>query len=815
MQKKDKVLEYLQNACSQFTNIQAENYNSYGFTANELSECLNISRANISNYLNILVKENKAIKIEGRPVRFLDSRWYFDEKGNVMLDEKMVVLQCSKQQDPFDSLVGFDSSLKSLCELAKAAILYPPNGLHTLILGESGTGKSLIASLMHKFAIYSGKIPENTPFIVLNCADYSNNPHLLVSLLFGHVKGAFTGADNVKEGLIKRAENGILFLDEIHRLPPAGQEMLFSIIDKGVYRKVGSDKEEKIYNVLIIGATTEDPNQTLLATFLRRIPIILNVPPLNDRPIKERIELIKALFAKETNKLNIPIQITSPVIKILLTRINIGNIGKLKSIIQYSCAKAFLNHTILGGEDLVITQQCLPEDIRSTNYTEQNEKIKSTSIYVFPEKIDTHSIDKKIMPSKWYKKLDEDIKKLMDLGYTKDQALLTLGEKLDLNFNYNSAQIYQEQFKRLYSIIPQNVINVIDHLMKIIKEESTIKISTQLVSALSLFVGQVLNQPEKNHEHLDFNYNINKITKEEKMVSIRLTDEIGKITGLRISKSETNFLSSLIHTLNILEQYDNLIPIIILAHGENSATSMSNVVNSIFGEKITHGFNLLMDEDFDEFFNRVARFCMKLNQEHGILFLVDMGSLNIIGKRIWELTGIETATIDCVSTSMVLEAVNKHFVITNLEQLVSNILSDLKYSNNHNINKLKNKKDTKSVSLDLNLSIPKLLSYYIDYLDVDEITIQLNKCIYELQKGLAELLSDNTILIFTAHLARLIEKVIIHNDFYPETTTIDFTSQQNEYYMIVKKSLSELESYYGISIPDHEIKFLTEIIMSK
>lgn len=183
MLRKDKVLSCLEKACTQLLNMEIENYNSFGFTANDIAERLDISRSNASSHLNTLVKENKVIKIEGRPVKFLDSRWYFDEMNNILLDREKVMAKKNEKNDPFNTLVGVNGSLKSLCELAKAAMLYPPNGLHTLILGESGTGKSLLANIMYKFAVYSGKLSNDAPFIILNCADYSNNPHLLVSLL--------------------------------------------------------------------------------------------------------------------------------------------------------------------------------------------------------------------------------------------------------------------------------------------------------------------------------------------------------------------------------------------------------------------------------------------------------------------------------------------------------------------------------------------------------------------------------------------------------------------------------------------------------
>ena len=87
--------------------------------------------------------------------------------------------------------------------------------------------------MMYKYAIYARKLEAKAPFVLFNCADYYNNPQLLLSHIFGHVKGAFTGADVEKEGLVAKANGGILFLDEIHRLPPEGQEMIFYFIDTG------------------------------------------------------------------------------------------------------------------------------------------------------------------------------------------------------------------------------------------------------------------------------------------------------------------------------------------------------------------------------------------------------------------------------------------------------------------------------------------------------------------------------------------------------------------------------------------------------
>ena len=90
-----------------------------------------------------------------------------------------------EDHSPFNDLIGANSSLRNQIEQAKAALLYPPNGLHTLIVGSTGVGKSLFANIMYEYSKYIKKLPEDAPFVVFNCADYANNPQLLLSYIFG------------------------------------------------------------------------------------------------------------------------------------------------------------------------------------------------------------------------------------------------------------------------------------------------------------------------------------------------------------------------------------------------------------------------------------------------------------------------------------------------------------------------------------------------------------------------------------------------------------------------------------------------------
>lgn len=224
-------------------------------------------------------------------------------------------------------IIGYHGSLRNQIRQGEASILYPPHGLHTLILGPSGVGKSFFAEAMHKFAVNSSNFKNNAPFIVFNCADYAENPQLLLSQLFGYVKGAFTGASSDKIGIVEKANDGILFLDEVHRLPSEGQEILFHLLDKGRYRRLGETENSRIANVMIIAATTEDPKSSLLLTFRRRIPMIIYLPSINDRPINEIYILIDNFFSQEAERVGKEITIRFDVIRSLLLYDCPGNIG--------------------------------------------------------------------------------------------------------------------------------------------------------------------------------------------------------------------------------------------------------------------------------------------------------------------------------------------------------------------------------------------------------------------------------------------------------------------------------------------------------
>nr|MCR4944108.1 sigma-54-dependent transcriptional regulator [Clostridium sp.] len=344
MSKLDEIYESLEKLQDEYDR---------GVSALELSEYMNLDRANISRYLNILYKESRVDKTGGRPVIY-----------SISAKKEKISEKINKKKDSFNSMIGANLSLQIQVQQAKAAMLYPPHGLHTLILGETGVGKSMFAELMYRFAIENGMLKTNAPFVRFNCADYADNPQLVIAQIFGVKKGAYTGADSDREGLLKKADGGIIFLDEIHRLAPQAQEMLFTYIDNGVFRPLGETEKLTQADAQIIAATTEEPKSFMLRTFTRRIPMMITLPPLKERTVKERYYLMENFIKNESKRLDKSIYFNKNAFISFLLYDCPNNIGQLKSDIQLACAKAFLNYKVNDKSIILVEQGDLTSKVK-------------------------------------------------------------------------------------------------------------------------------------------------------------------------------------------------------------------------------------------------------------------------------------------------------------------------------------------------------------------------------------------------------------------------------------------------------------------
>lgn len=676
MKRIERIYNYIRENSQKYRKEQLKG--QIGFDASEISEALDILRNNVSMELNVLFKKDKVIKIASRPVLYFDKEVLGRLSGvklakgpiEVSKLEDIIVIKedQSLEKSPFKDLIGIHGSLKNQVEQAKGAILYPPNGLHTLIVGQTGVGKTLFVNMMYNYGKYEKKFKEDAPFKVFNCADYYNNSQLLVSHIFGHIKGSFTGADTDKQGLVEKADGGILFLDEIHRLPPEGQEMIFYFMDTGTFNRLGETDRKRKANVLIIGATTEEP-LSLMKTFIRRIPIVITLPPLQERPLQESVDIIKFLLAGEAHRVNKSIKITADAAKALILSISFGNIGQLKSNIQLVCAKSFLNG-IHNKDYIEINFKSLPEHIKNDllaagakrDEMEELSKYLDETILITPE---GHKVlvedDSYEPPFNLYKIIEDKATLLREEGMREE--LINKFIMVDINMMiksfYNRFNHHMSSREKMLKIVDKNLLEFAEEIQELAREKLKKEYKDRFLYALSLHLSALFKRINSN-QSLQYT-NIESVVKEypkEFELALEIKTKVEERYHIEIPKEELAYFTLLLSSVEE-EKPDGQVVIMVVMHGNSTATSMVDVTQKLFGYNNIIAVDMPLEVSPKDILDKIVEKIQHLDKENGILLLVDMGSLTSFDTMIMERVNSKVKTLDMVSTPLVLEAARK------------------------------------------------------------------------------------------------------------------------------------------------------------
>jgi two-component system, NtrC family, response regulator PilR len=246
-----------------------------------------------------------------------------------LADENVYLRRELEQKYTFNNIIGKSSRMQAIFSLIERIARTAST---VLIHGESGTGKELIARAIH-FAS-----PRSTRrFLSINCGAMPEN--LLESELFGHERGAFTGAVKDKKGLFQEADRGTLFLDEIGEMTPSMQVKLLRALQEKVIRKVGGTEEESI-DVRIIAATNQDLEGRLqTGEFREDLYYRINVLPIHLPPLRQRREdvplLVDFFLQKYSRQMDLPLrQISIEAMQILETYDWPGNVRELENLIE-------------------------------------------------------------------------------------------------------------------------------------------------------------------------------------------------------------------------------------------------------------------------------------------------------------------------------------------------------------------------------------------------------------------------------------------------------------------------------------------------
>lgn len=629
MQAKDKIYISLKDLCDKRGHV----------TAAELATEVNLSRQVVSHYLNRLLESGQVEKTNSRPVYWkVVGGKDGNEIKNISVDD-VKLEEVQVYDDIFMKMTGANGSQKKVVEQCKAAVNYPPNGLPILITGQSGVGKSFMARLIYDYAVNQNVIDENAPFVVLNCADYANNPELLSATLLGYKKGSFTGANSDKEGLLKEADGGYIFLDEIHRLSYENQEKLFLFMDTGKYRPIG-DNGWKTSKVRFVFATTENPEEVLLETFRRRITLQVSLSSVLERPLAERIEMINLFYYKEAKKINKDIYIEADVMMKLCFLKSKGNIGEISNLIQMSCANAYSKQ--MKNEYLKITIDEMPRNIYEQSVSKFEELTPVLIHYNSkPSQLEGINIEKK------RKEVIEFLERILKIPVQKMDLSKT---EYFLEFKHivhNIKKIEKEFIINDSTLIKEIHTKVCHELMKRYGVPENEKLIYDMYLMLKLFMDN--GTIDLNHEEfINFFDNVMpKSTYIAEKFQIRLGD-----LGISIDKCII-YIYALFLSEYIKEDVD--FHGLIVAHGNSTASSIQCVANKMCNTYVFESIDMPMETSSVEVIEKVKQYLEHVNTSKGVVILVDMGSLNQMYSSIKNNLSGDLLIINNVTTSIALD----------------------------------------------------------------------------------------------------------------------------------------------------------------
>ena len=642
---KKEVLRYVQSK----THAQGQQTLTQT-TAYEVSKELNISRALASQYLNELTKEGAVIKINSRPVYFLD-RKTLEEAHGVSLsfnsylsisELKQALAKGNKGKHDFEKLIGSSSGLSYEVEQCKAAVKYPPRGLPILITGQNGTGKGFLASLTFEYAQNNGILTSKSTFQRFCCSEYEDAQQAL-DALFG-LEGSADPHES--QGALRRADGGILYLSDVQFLGREAQDKLAQLLDTGGYNTADQTEAMRESSARLILSSCEEPETHLSKRLLRRLPVVIHMPALSDRPVEEREQLILRFFCQESERMKKEIFISNRVFDTLLQYEFPANIEQLKNCIQSSCANALVQQEAQQDE-LLIYLYHLPEYLMVTARVDgrySDEQRSMMNVRSFGKDTIAQTV------GQYYDSILSEYDAYCSNHCDQD----TLLRKLTQIFNdYSDYLVFSKRFANAK-------IDAIERVMETVFGVMSDKYYLQLpghfnyVFSRCLYLQMRLNAPDQDERVAGCLNMLLRLFPKEAL----LAEEISRMIEQSLDVSINGF-SQLLLVLG-LRQYSQDVRMdairgIIICHGYSTASSIADVVNRLTGSRVFEAIDMPIDISVQEIAVRFKKYVNYVPGPKDVILLVDMGSLEDMNILLSGQTDLNLGIINNVSTRLALD----------------------------------------------------------------------------------------------------------------------------------------------------------------
>jgi len=804
----DQILEYTIRKTEEI--IQTGQIENNGVDAYNLSLDLKIDRANVSKELNRLWRQGALVKVQGKPVFYLNylvlserfpnsyipSTVPKGEKITKYIDQPEPVKK-ERSYSSLDQLIGCNGSLSDQIRKAKAAVSYPPYGLHTIIFGNTGTGKTKMAKCMANYAIEYKSANDNVPFLTVNCHNIQDY-QLFEKELFGFENDE---RKNIS-GAIRKSENGCLLLENVDVLDEMSLQALSSLIHSGLY-EYGPTKTYELKTMIIATTTLCEKDQKIKELVLQ-IPIHIVLNDIDMRGSFEKMELIMACFLDEANQINIPIRVSKDVLLCLVAAKYENNIAQLRNVVKNVCSAAFfanndskpliVNIENLSNETLSLMQKNIPaSSYVSLLSTFSNEYLT----FGCSDDRDDYDLFRSIPENSEIHRISQFV-----TSFNIDVSSL---ENID-DYIYENMTVLKSCSPSMLDALKNNIDDevyktVTRHLFHIDRFES-LKEHSELLYGILLYITNTLKRLKGQNVDLSDSakYHSAKDTHPyEYQIAKDIYSRLEETYSFKASEKEIAFLMNYLIISNQIANQAN-VAVLVITHGTNMAKEMVEFVRkSLHGNYFLDYINYSDEMQLNDCLELACIKCTQLNQGSGVVIAVDMEPLTTIGDYVFQNTKIKARTVYPISLPYLIRIIDKcKNNMNTVEEIAS--FSDVRQERfpiNSNDSFIKR-------------VVEEVIADTASFINVYKATDILMVCLNNTLNDLRIPYSNEIAIKYLCHCVVMLERVISSKSL-DVLNKSQFISKNIDLVHIVEHNLEYAGNSFGVKIPQGEIAYVAQI----
>lgn len=647
MTKKEEVV-----SCVQRLAAAAPEKREVGVTTQELAEQLQMQRSNLSTLLNELVADGKMEKLPGRPVHYRPLMAGDTPRGET---------SCFKILD------SCEGSLRPMIQMAKAAILYPDHSLNTLIEGPSGSGKTTFGYLMYQFACENKVLPMGAPFERFSCHYYDDQEEKAYSRLFGAGEA------------LEKAKGGMLFLDNVEYLPVGCREHLLDLIE---------NDDAVLRDIILVCSLQDKARASVKDAYTARFSARIELQPLQNWQLGERFALVQQFLINEAVRMKRTVRVNAELLHCLCLYRCENNIKQLRNDIRLGCANAYVHAFNSAEKELILYLNDFPSGVSHgllyyKKYRDELEaQIPQEYVYTFSEdtmrkenlrETSLPEIGHQMLNASVYDTIDRKAEELRGRGIGDEDIGHIINAELEYDMKQFANRITQSKVSResLCKVMDRRIVDMVDAMLKEAAARFNKVYPETTFYGLCLHLSSTIERGASSRHNLSNERILDVVEKcrEEYALCMRFASAIEQEFDIRLSIDEAVFMTMFLCDPSLYRKSENGPVVLVAMHGDSTASSMVDVVNSLAGCGNAYAYDMPLDKDMQQAYDELKAAVQELNRGQGILLVYDMGSLRTMAEIITKETGVPIRTVALPGTLIAVDCARKANSCSSLDEL--------------------------------------------------------------------------------------------------------------------------------------------------